>query len=745
MIDVSASRCEQKCIQSPMDEIMQVVHDNYQAELRELGEGIRQDICQELRSFLEQLPRPPGRGSIEVKSVSDTSKDFSTVATPLQPSSSLRSAARERFASFDDDFDKACCDVALVGSFGPGSGGMDGSGEHCAPPAAGVGMAWLGSPTGCPAGRALPGTPTGCPAPLHQTSEGIPSLECLRLPSSLGRAFTHSDGSAPRRSRSATVPVLKSSTVPVLKSDGFDSEESGGSELPPERGEAVGPKRSDSLLASTQKSSDLFKKNFSQKNSRYSRQQSRGNPRFRTGMTRVAESGDHNIKLENVGIWRDTFSDLVASPKFNSFIGLVIVVNACAIGAQAEHAVKHLHENQEPVSLRVLDTLFCTVFVAELAVRVYVFRSSFFIGRNWKFNIFDMLLVVMQLVEEALKVMNTGEAFGWVSILRVLRVAKVLRLVRVVHLFRELRTMIGSIGNSIKSLFWTVLLLFLMIYVVAVCITQIVTFYAEVRPDMLAEGSDLGAHFSSIFLAIFALFGSITGGVDWQSVAQPLLDEIGWPIALLFSLYICFAVFAMLNVVTGIFVESALQGAKAEKDENLAQDVRGAFKIEEGIDTVFRREDLEQQLAENTCLDKLREMNMSAHEMHELFSLIDVDEQNAIDAEDFVDGCLRLNGPPKAIDVATLMYTLQRQTRMWETLIPTHLMGVSSMNSMGIVDTSSRNSMGTVDTSDTISKARIKQEIVHPNSSNSRHFRIPMDPTDSGDDMETFAQPGVVW
>merc|ERR1711865_1220849 len=97
------------------------------------------------------------------------------------------------------------------------------------------------------------------------------------------------------------------------------------------------------------------------------------------------------------------------------------------------------------------------------------------------------------------------------------------------------------------------------------------------------------------------------------------------------------------------------------------------------------------------------------------------------------------------IDVATLMYTLQRQTRMWETLIPTHCMGVSSMNSMGIVDTSSRNSMGTVDTSDTISKARIKQEIVHPNSSNSRHFRIPMDPTDSGDDMETFAQPGVVW
>jgi hypothetical protein len=76
----------------------------------------------------------------------------------------------------------------------------------------------------------------------------------------------------------------------------------------------------------------------------------------------------------------------------------------------------------------------------------------------------------------------------------------------------------------------------------------------------------LEVYFGSLSRTMLSLFQCITSGLDWEIVAQPLWDDVSPVHAVLFSLYIAFAVLALLNVITGVFVESALLHAKADKD-----------------------------------------------------------------------------------------------------------------------------------------------------------------------------------
>ena len=74
-------------------------------------------------------------------------------------------------------------------------------------------------------------------------------------------------------------------------------------------------------------------------------------------------------------------------------------------------------------------------------------------------------------------------------------------------------------------------------------------------------------YFGSVPRAVLSLYQGMTGGVDWNDMSLPLERSLSPIFALVFALYIAFAVLAMMNVVTGVFVESALGSAREERDE----------------------------------------------------------------------------------------------------------------------------------------------------------------------------------
>merc|ERR1719316_978019 len=73
--------------------------------------------------------------------------------------------------------------------------------------------------------------------------------------------------------------------------------------------------------------------------------------------------------------------------------------------------------------------------------------------------------------------------------------------------------------------------------------------------------------FGSVLLSTYSLYKAMSGGADWGDVAQPLEDRISVLFAPFFCIYIAFAVFAVLNVVTGVFVNEAM--VMASRDQEL--------------------------------------------------------------------------------------------------------------------------------------------------------------------------------
>merc|ERR1719203_1020864 len=145
--------------------------------------------------------------------------------------------------------------------------------------------------------------------------------------------------------------------------------------------------------------------------------------------------------------------------------------------------------------------MFCAIFTLELMARLLVTKLQFFLGRDRLWNLFDFLLVALQLSEMILSAFH-GDDAGISSArdnlvgLRIIKIARILQLLRVVRVFRlvrfvtELRKLTYLIVASFWSFMWTVFLLLMLTYIVAVFFTQVV---ADQVPPHLTPNSDFPA------------------------------------------------------------------------------------------------------------------------------------------------------------------------------------------------------------------------------------------------------------
>lgn len=384
--------------------------------------------------------------------------------------------------------------------------------------------------------------------------------------------------------------------------------------------------------------------------------------------------GVEDIPVSKRLTFRQTATNLVRSSNFDYCVCCLIILNAISIGAQTNHVAIH-QSYQVPAAMRALETAFCALFASELMLRLYVHRASFFCTGSWQWNLFDTAVVGVQVMEEVLAYMSPGadgssegvlpQNLSFTRMLRILRLVRVIRLVRVLRLIRELRMLVSSISNSLKSLGWTVLLLILLIYTVALYLTQLVSDHTI---DNTAYDDSLRVYYGSVGRTMLSLFESITGGLDWDSLVSPLTTDISPYLAFFFSWFIAFSVLAMLNVVTGVFVESVLLSARADKDQFLVNNVREIFQtVDGGIkEGCMNLDQFLQKLHTPQMQEFLKGIDVDPSDAKGLFRLLDVDDSGVVEADEFLSGCLRLRGPAKALDAALIIQEVRGLQRSLE-------------------------------------------------------------------------------
>merc|ERR1719237_1858457 len=121
-----------------------------------------------------------------------------------------------------------------------------------------------------------------------------------------------------------------------------------------------------------------------------------------------------------------------------------------------------------------------------------------------------------------------------------------------------------------------------------------------------------------------------------------------------------------MNVVTGIFVESALENARAEKDADFRAFAHDCFaKFAEDAAGQITVEDFEREICEPQFCSYLRSNGIDPADAKLMFRILDREHQGSMYLEDLLDGMLRLRAKAKFMDISLLMHETERQRRIW--------------------------------------------------------------------------------
>lgn len=222
-----------------------------------------------------------------------------------------------------------------------------------------------------------------------------------------------------------------------------------------------------------------------------------------------------------------------------------------------------------------LDAAITWLFVAELSLKLYVYRFQFF-RAGW--NVFDFLVIGVSLVPGA-------SAF---SVLRALRVLRVLRLLRFVPMMKRITE---ALLKSIPGMGAILAVILLVIYVGAVMAT-----------NMYGDTANAEVHemFGTLPDAALTLFQLMTMD-GWSDILGTVTDD-GHPYAWIFFLIFIFVgSFAILNLFIALIVEALTAEQKAalgEQIENLGaameermQDAPASAEVSEAIEEIRARDE----------------------------------------------------------------------------------------------------------------------------------------------------------
>lgn len=361
-----------------------------------------------------------------------------------------------------------------------------------------------------------------------------------------------------------------------------------------------------------------------------------------------------------------TLACILNSRSFGLFVAGMIIFNSILLGLDVNRNKAALEEQ----ILVVLGEICNAFFFIELMLRLWCYRMHFFCGDELGWNFFDSFLVLSSILDVVLTYTATNMSPAVAGSVKMLKLFRIMRVFRVFRFFRQLANWAMMILDSLKSLFGALILLGIIIYVFAVSLSMNTADWLTMqeKEGVAASGlvDNVDFWFGSLGKTLYTLLLSILGGVSWHLVCDLLL-EIDILSAVLLLFYIMFTIFSVLNVITGVFVDSAIQTSNSQRDiqieremelkDSFLKSLKGFF---EALDTdgsgSIHLEEIKIMLQDPTLAAYFAVLGFDEVNANQIFHLLDDDESGEVSIEEFLDGCSKLKGAARSIDVHALMH-----------------------------------------------------------------------------------------
>ncbi len=231
--------------------------------------------------------------------------------------------------------------------------------------------------------------------------------------------------------------------------------------------------------------------------------------------------------------FRSKLGTVIAGQAFQRTILAVILFNAAILGLETSQTVMA----RAGWLIHALDMLCLAIFVAEIALKIFVSRMQFFRG-GW--NVFDFVIVAISL----------APAFQGLSVLRAMRI---LRLLRVISVAPALRRVVEGLVNALPGMGAVFLLMGLVFYIGAVMATKL---FGPSFPDW----------FGTLGRSAYSLFQIMTLESWSMGIVRPVMESSPYAWAF-FVPFILVTTFAVVNLVVGLIVNSMQDAHQSEANE----------------------------------------------------------------------------------------------------------------------------------------------------------------------------------
>jgi hypothetical protein len=328
----------------------------------------------------------------------------------------------------------------------------------------------------------------------------------------------------------------------------------------------------------------------------------------------------------------------------------------------------------------------------EITVSVIGQKVDYIIGPDWKWNAFDVAVFFVTIIEMIGSA--SGESFLNLSVFRVLRLARIIRCVRMFRVLKFLgrvRSMLIAMGGSIVSLGWAIMLMSMIMFSVSIVLLQGLAnhleddsrdyssrrlqwagpssslddgvFYWSVQYTRMQQMQTL---YGSLPRSILTCFRAVIGDVDFFTAIY-VLAEVDWGYAVVFVAFTVVMILGVLNVLTGIFCDAAMQAAQQDRDNMIQEKMQEKESLVKSLTSLFSQGDADHsgfvtkaefnKMMNNPKVEAtLDTMGITLSEATGLFALLDSGGDGTVDVHEFVSGCVRLKGDAKAVDMVTLIF-----------------------------------------------------------------------------------------
>lgn len=379
---------------------------------------------------------------------------------------------------------------------------------------------------------------------------------------------------------------------------------------------------------------------------------------------------------------------LVQSTVFEFTMAMIIALNAMVVAAKVQYDGAHrgfnlgvsqayaTGGNKVSDIFTVLEFILGSAFVLELLLKMFALRKQF-CSTVW--NMFDFLFVGIWVLE-TLEFINIGLDPAILRIIRLARLLKMIRLIRVIRVFTSFRLLVGSLKASVSTLFWSSSVLLLVQVISALTMCQLLAQYLEDETQNAAERIEVWKYFGTFARALLTMF-EITLG-NWIPPVRILLENVSGWYAIICVIYKLSVGFAVVNVISAVFVQQTIKVASQDEEVMIMQKKRDARRFQGELRRLFQDLDLQQDgvitfdefqmaLSNDRVRHLLAALEINVLDAYDVFELLN-NGHNEVSWDEFLIGMLRLRGPAQSMDLMRLLFDHKREAQLQQDIMDEH-------------------------------------------------------------------------